>query len=67
MGPKRGALGGEVGRGQVGPRRERGGEPAGPTGQLGRSRQGGGGWAERGGEGGERKEKIFPFLYLFSI
>jgi hypothetical protein len=29
--------------------------------------KGGDGWAKRGGEGGERKEFFFLFLYLFSI
>jgi hypothetical protein len=58
-----GQLGREDGAGPTAGR-ERGGRPAGPASQLGRARGGGGGWAERGGEGGERKEKGF---FLFSL
>jgi hypothetical protein len=69
LGPKRGARGGEGGRGwaanrlgrlaSAGPTvgRERGERPAG---QLGRAR--GGGWAEMGGEGEREKKKVFLFL-----
>jgi hypothetical protein len=59
-----GRRGGELGRGIADPRREGGkggGGKAGWAGRPARPRAKGGGWAKRRGQGGERKEKDFPF------
>jgi hypothetical protein len=71
LGPKRRGRGGEVGCDTAGPRHEggKGGggkagwadRPAGPRAKGGAARP------KWGGEGGERKEKIFFFYYLFFL
>jgi hypothetical protein len=67
LGPKRGRGGARWAAAKAAhDARGGGGEPAGLTGQLGRSRQGGAA-GPKGEEREEREKKRFPFLYLFSI